>query len=122
MTDRTAVRRPHWQRSTRRGMVRTGAVAAAVVAVGASMLTACGDDSSSNSQVTLLTHDSFDLPQSVFDEFKKETGQTLKVVKSGDAGQRSLSSWRKPRQTLPRMRKLLLRSSAKLRSSRSISL
>ena len=87
MTDRTAMRRTRWQGSKRRRLMRTGAVAAAVVAVGASMLTACGDDSSSSSQVTLLTHDSFDLPQSVFDEFKKETGQTLKVVKSGDAGQ-----------------------------------
>lgn len=35
----------------------------------------------------MLTHDSFTLPQSVFDAFTKETGLTLKIVKGGDAGQ-----------------------------------
>ncbi|MGV9713562.1 thiamine ABC transporter substrate-binding protein [Gordonia sp. NPDC003424] len=60
------------------------ALTAVAVLVGA---TACGDDSSSTTEVTLLTHDSFSLPDSVFDAFKQQTGLTLKVVKSGDAGQ-----------------------------------
>ncbi|WP_419228643.1 thiamine ABC transporter substrate-binding protein [Gordonia sp. CPCC 205515] len=49
--------------------------------------TACGEDSSAPSEVTLLTHDSFTLPDSVLEAFRTETGLTLKVVKSGDAGQ-----------------------------------
>ncbi|GAC47560.1 thiamine ABC transporter substrate-binding protein [Gordonia aichiensis] len=89
MTDQTAQSRRDRERrgSGRRALMRTSAVAVTVLAVGASMLTACGDDTSSSSEVTLLTHDSFDLPQSVSDAFTKETGLTLKVVKNGDAGQ-----------------------------------
>lgn len=48
---------------------------------------ACGDDAESGAEVTMLTHDSFTLPDSVFDTFRRETGLTLKVIKSGDAGQ-----------------------------------
>lgn len=57
---------------------------AVAVVVGA---TACGEDSSASTDVTLLTHDSFTLPDSVLDAFHSETGRTLKVIKSGDAGQ-----------------------------------
>ncbi|WP_244970729.1 thiamine ABC transporter substrate-binding protein [Gordonia jinghuaiqii] len=48
---------------------------------------ACADGSTSGGEVTLLTHDSFDLPESVIDSFRQDTGLTLKIVKSGDAGQ-----------------------------------
>ncbi|MFW0786647.1 thiamine ABC transporter substrate-binding protein [Gordonia sp. CPCC 206044] len=51
------------------------------------MLVGCGDDAEPGAEVTLLTHDSFELPDSVFDTFQRDTGLTLKVVKSGDAGQ-----------------------------------
>ncbi len=53
----------------------------------ATVLTACGDDAEPGAEVTLLTHESFALPDSVFDTFRRETGLTLKVVRSGDAGQ-----------------------------------
>ncbi|WP_343287421.1 thiamine ABC transporter substrate-binding protein [Gordonia sp. SID5947] len=64
------------------------AIALSLVAVvTATALAACGDDAEPGAEVTLLTHDSFALPDSVFDAFRRETGLTLKVVKSGDAGQ-----------------------------------
>nr|WP_064571149.1 thiamine ABC transporter substrate-binding protein [Gordonia sp. LAM0048] len=62
-------------------------VAVAALALAASTAVACADDSSSGAEVTLLTHDSFELPESVLDAFRQETGLTLKIVKSGDAGQ-----------------------------------
>ncbi|WP_338063000.1 thiamine ABC transporter substrate-binding protein [Williamsia herbipolensis] len=55
-------------------------------ALTASMATACGD-SDSTASVTLLTHDSFALPDSVIADFRKQTGLELKVSQSGDAGQ-----------------------------------
>ncbi|GAA1480866.1 thiamine ABC transporter substrate-binding protein [Gordonia sinesedis] len=70
-------------RTERRAVV--GFVTAIVL--GAGLLTACGDDTSSGAEVTMLTHESFELPDAVFDTFRQETGLTLKVVKSGDAGQ-----------------------------------
>jgi thiamine transport system substrate-binding protein len=36
--------------------------------------------------VTLLTHDSFAMPEEVIAEFEEESGYTLEVVRSGDAG------------------------------------
>ncbi len=63
------------------------AIASAVLLLPATMLTSCADDTKSASEVTLLTHDSFTLPDSVIDTFRTETGLTLKVIKSGDAGQ-----------------------------------
>ncbi len=61
------------------------AVAAAATVV-AGVSTACGDSDSAAKEVTLLTHDSFDLPQAVLDDFTKQTGLTLKIVKDSDAG------------------------------------
>ncbi|MFM9376764.1 thiamine ABC transporter substrate binding subunit [Gordonia sp. VNK21] len=53
-------------------------------------LAACTSGSSDgSSEVTLLTHDSFELPSTLIDQFEKDTGYTLKIVKSGDAGQLS---------------------------------
>ncbi|MEE3852762.1 thiamine ABC transporter substrate-binding protein [Gordonia sp. LSe1-13] len=54
---------------------------------GTTVLAGCGDDPEPGAEVTLLTHDSFTLPDSVFDTFREETGLTLEVVRSGDAGQ-----------------------------------
>lgn len=74
------------KRRPRRSMGR--AVVAAVVAIVlASMVVSCADDAQSGGEVTLLTHDSFTLPDSVLDTFRNETGLTLKIIKSGDAGQ-----------------------------------
>ncbi|MFD0924254.1 thiamine ABC transporter substrate-binding protein [Williamsia deligens] len=68
-----------------RRAVRLGALVAAAMAV---VATATGCSSSDDAkQVTLLTHDSFSLPDSVLADFTKQTGLKLVVTKSGDAGQ-----------------------------------
>lgn len=64
-----------------------GSVLGLVLAVGATGVAACADDTSSSATVTLLTHESFELPESVIDTFRQETGLTLEIVRSGDAGQ-----------------------------------
>ena len=72
----------------RAGRAARGAMIMAATAVLAvTGLTACADDAQSGAEVTLLTHDSFALPESVFDTFRQQTGLTLKIIKSGDAGQ-----------------------------------
>ncbi|MFI1400278.1 thiamine ABC transporter substrate binding subunit [Streptomyces sp. NPDC020681] len=62
-------------------------------AVGITALAACGEESKDSSSggstsktVTLVSHDSFAASDSVLKEFTKETGYTVKVLKSGDAG------------------------------------
>lgn len=61
-----------------------------LLAIGAlvATLSACTSDSSA-SEVTVLTHESFTLPQKLIDEFTAETGLKVNFVKSGDAGQLS---------------------------------
>ncbi|GAA3571974.1 thiamine ABC transporter substrate-binding protein [Amycolatopsis ultiminotia] len=44
------------------------------------------DSDQQNPTVTLVTHDSFAAPQDVLDAFQRQSGITLKIVKSGDAG------------------------------------
>lgn len=69
-----------------------GAVAAAM---GVTVLTACGDgaddsaspDGAKSKSVTLVAHDSFAASDSVLKEFTKRTGYTVKVLKSGEAGE-----------------------------------
>ncbi|WP_026918344.1 thiamine ABC transporter substrate-binding protein [Gordonia shandongensis] len=62
----------------------TAVTAAAVLAAG---LAACAPSSEdSRPEVTLLTHESFDLPDAVIDSFESTTGMTLNVVKAGDGG------------------------------------
>lgn len=78
-------RRPTSHASSVTGAVQRLGVLALTVVAGMAVLTACGNDSSAN-EVTMLTHDSFALPQDVLDSFHTETGLTLKIVKSGDAG------------------------------------
>lgn len=51
------------------------------------LLTACGDDAAETDEVTLMTHQSFSLPDSVLETFRQETGLTLRIIPSGDAGQ-----------------------------------
>ncbi|WP_455355634.1 thiamine ABC transporter substrate-binding protein [Streptomyces sp. SYSU K217416] len=69
------------------------AVTAVAAAVGVSTLAACGeskdsgtDGGSQSKTVTLVTHDSFLASKNVMKEFTKQTGYTVKVLKSGDAG------------------------------------
>ncbi|MEU9013202.1 thiamine ABC transporter substrate-binding protein [Streptomyces sp. NPDC048479] len=70
-------------------------VTALAAALGVTTLAACGgeakDSSASDGRskpktVTLVSHDSFVASASVLKEFTKETGYTVKVLKSGDAG------------------------------------
>ncbi|MCK0438122.1 thiamine ABC transporter substrate-binding protein [Gordonia alkaliphila] len=62
----------------------------ALLAVGAlvATLTACTSDSS-DTTVTVLTHNSFELPSSLIEEFTAETGLKVDFVASGGAGQLS---------------------------------
>ncbi|TQK51546.1 thiamine transport system substrate-binding protein [Streptomyces sp. SLBN-118] len=69
------------------------AVSAVAVALGVSTLAACGEskDSAKNSgptskTVTLVAHDSFVASPAVLKQFTKETGYTVKLLQSGDAG------------------------------------
>ncbi|MFI6947867.1 thiamine ABC transporter substrate binding subunit [Streptomyces sp. NPDC050422] len=74
--------------------IAAGAVAAAL---GATALAGCGssDDSAAGTggtkgtgskTVTLVSHDSFNASMDVLKEFTRQTGYTVKVLKSGDAG------------------------------------
>ncbi|MFF7362583.1 thiamine ABC transporter substrate-binding protein [Streptomyces sp. NPDC008125] len=71
------------------------AATALAAALGVTALAGCGssDDDTSGSgaskgstTVTLVSHDSFTASDDVLKEFTKETGYTVKVLKSGDAG------------------------------------
>ncbi|MFD9541668.1 thiamine ABC transporter substrate binding subunit [Streptomyces sp. NPDC060022] len=71
------------------------AATALAAAMGVTVLAGCGgsDDDASGSgnskaskTVTLVSHDSFNASDSVLKAFTKETGYTVKVLKSGDAG------------------------------------
>lgn len=59
---------------------------------GAVLVAACGDDDASEQggaaaeTVTLVTHDSFAVSEEVLDGFTAETGITVRVLPSGDAG------------------------------------
>ncbi|MEU4210634.1 thiamine ABC transporter substrate-binding protein [Streptomyces sp. NPDC026206] len=66
--------------------------AAAVAALGLPALAACGGSGdkgageSGSKTVTLVSHDSFVASEPVLKEFTKQTGYTVEVLKSGDAG------------------------------------
>ncbi|MEU9846351.1 thiamine ABC transporter substrate-binding protein [Streptomyces sp. NPDC047985] len=79
-----------------RGSVRLAATAV-VTALGITSLAGCGSSGTSSSgsggtkgtgpkTVTLVSHDSFNASDAVLKEFTEETGYTVKVLKSGDAG------------------------------------
>ncbi|MGW1226107.1 thiamine ABC transporter substrate-binding protein [Streptomyces sp. NPDC001515] len=72
------------------------AVTAVAAALGATALAGCGSDDgasgtkgtrdSGSKTVTLVSHDSFNASKEVLKEFTRQTGYTVKVLKSGDAG------------------------------------
>ncbi|WP_110180501.1 thiamine ABC transporter substrate-binding protein [Nocardioides solisilvae] len=74
--------------------MKTHALAGALVALGVvtAGCSALGDDGGSSSgeeragEVILVTHDSFELPDSLVERFREEHGMELIVRKSGDAG------------------------------------
>ncbi|GGZ78351.1 thiamine ABC transporter substrate-binding protein [Streptomyces subrutilus] len=70
---------------------------ALAAALGATTLSACGGgtkdasaggaaDAPKSKTVTLVSHDSFNVTDSVLKEFEQQSGYTVKVLKSGDAG------------------------------------
>ncbi|WP_175409352.1 thiamine ABC transporter substrate binding subunit [Streptomyces sp. TRM64462] len=70
------------------------AVGVVAAVLGLTTLTACGDDSggkkadgAASKTVTLVSHDSFVASDAVLKEFTRQTGYTVKVLKSGDAGE-----------------------------------
>lgn len=92
MNQRRGVNEPAAAGGTRRRRGRAGVVSRMVaLTVGAGLVfttaVACADESTTGGEVTLLTHESFELPESVIDGFRQQTGLTLKIVRSGDAGQ-----------------------------------
>lgn len=71
-------------RLSRRALL--GGAGAAAVALA---LASCGKGSGSGagSTVTVVTHDSFHVPDSLIKAFEKDTGYTLEITPSGDAGE-----------------------------------
>ncbi|GHA99793.1 thiamine ABC transporter substrate binding subunit [Streptomyces termitum] len=78
--------------------VRKAAAAAVAAALGVTALAGCGfteeareatgkTDGPAPKTVTLVSHDSFNASKEVLAEFTKRTGFTVKVLKSGDAGE-----------------------------------
>ncbi|MBU7596120.1 thiamine ABC transporter substrate-binding protein [Streptomyces sp. P38-E01] len=68
---------------------RTNAVAL-VTALGVVGLTACGsgggESDAEKKDVTLVTHQSFEVSRDVLKEFERESGYRVKVLRAGDAG------------------------------------
>ncbi|MFD7259411.1 thiamine ABC transporter substrate binding subunit [Streptomyces sp. NPDC059874] len=68
--------------------------AALAAALGVTTLSACGGDAKDkgagetpkSKTVTLVSHDSFNVTDTVLKEFEQQSGYTVKVLKSGDAG------------------------------------
>lgn len=46
----------------------------------------CDDDEGRAASITLVTHDSFDVSESVLEQFTAETGIAVEVLRAGDAG------------------------------------
>src|SRR5690606_39827746 len=70
----------------RRGTVVLG-VAVAVAAAGCAGGAGTGDDGADRpATVTLVTHDSWALDDSLVEQFEQESGHTLEVSAAGDAG------------------------------------
>ncbi|WSQ23868.1 thiamine ABC transporter substrate-binding protein [Streptomyces zaomyceticus] len=77
--------------------IKKAAAAALVAALGVTTLAACGTEDVRDAAgksgapvpktVTLVSHDSFNASKEVLAEFTKQTGFTVKVLKSGDAGE-----------------------------------
>ncbi|WOX21816.1 thiamine ABC transporter substrate-binding protein [Streptomyces solicathayae] len=73
---------------------KKAAAVALVAALGVTTLAACGSDKADTAgegtkskTVTLVSHDSFNASKEVLAEFTEQTGYTVKVLKSGDAGE-----------------------------------
>jgi thiamine transport system substrate-binding protein len=57
-----------------------------VVVIAGLLSAACGSSDDKSDTVVLVTHDSFAVSPAVIKKFEKQTGLSLKILKSGDAG------------------------------------
>lgn len=69
----------------RRTLTAAIALAAAAATAGCSLSSGSGDTASDH-KVVLVTHDSFAYTKALFDQFTKDTGITIEVHPTGDAG------------------------------------
>lgn len=69
------------------GAVGTSLAACGSKGSGSASSTASGSSAGSASKVTVLTHDSFHVPDELVAAFEKDSGYTLEIVPSGDAGE-----------------------------------
>lgn len=71
--------------------MRSRAAATATTVAVASLLAACsvtggGEETTGGQELTVVTHDSFSLPEELLASFEEETGYTITHVEPGDAG------------------------------------
>jgi len=59
----------------------------AAVLITCTIIASCSSDSSTTQELTLLAYDSFTPPEGAFEEFTQETGITVQIAFSGDAGE-----------------------------------
>ena len=83
--DRT--RPPRHARLARRTLLAGSAATAVGLALAACGSKGSGGSGSAGDTVTVVTHDSFSVPDDLIAAFKEDTGYELKTVASGDAGE-----------------------------------
>ena len=59
----------------------------AAVLTTCTIIASCSSDSSTTQELTLIAYDSFTPPEGAFEEFTQETGITVQIAFSGDAGE-----------------------------------
>lgn len=76
-------------RPSRRALLTGGAATAVGLALAAcgSGNNGAGDTAAGGDTVTVVTYDSFDLPDELITAFKDDTGYTLEIARSGDGGE-----------------------------------
>lgn len=76
-------------RPSRRALLAGGAATAVGLALAAcgSGNNGAGDTTAGGDTVTVVTYDSFDLPDELITAFKDDTGYTLEIARSGDGGE-----------------------------------
>ena len=78
---------PRRTRTSRRTLLAGSAATAVGLALAACGSKGSGGSGSAGDTVTVVTHDSFSVPDDLITAFKEDTGYTLKTVASGDAGE-----------------------------------
>lgn len=79
--------------SSRRPTVRVATALVFTAIVAALLIASCGKDTKASgpsesvatTKITLITHDSFAVSDGIFEEFRKQTGIEVEVMRSGDA-------------------------------------